>query len=305
MADNAHPSLQHRGCAPTCQDLCHRESCRRAVLSKWAAAAPPNVYRGPALNLESDFDNKGLVKTYIANTTSHSQLQYRACTVSLVSKSPAPLATELPKPPGAQQKRSLRTEELLLAAASHVLDRDGLDGATVPRIAAEAKLSPASIYRRFADKDDLLRATFLRILEAGNAQNAQQLQATPVRGKLADTAEALVTTLLKQYREHPQRLRAMNRMIEAAPQSPFAKEALARIAANSNHAAEVLLAHRESIRHQDPVRAARFAVLSATGAIELAVLDQTSLWRVALPLSDKAFAAELSRQMVAYLRRKR
>lgn len=221
-----------------------------------------------------------------------------------VSKPSGQLAAKPHKLPGAQQKRSLRTEGLLLAAASRVLDRDGLDGATVPRIAAEAKLSPASIYRRFADKDDLLRATFLHMLGAGSEQGAEPPQA-PARVKLADTAKSIILLLLKQYREHPHLLRAMNRMIEAAPQSPFAKEALALIAANATQAAETLLAHRDSIRHPDPARAVRFAVLSATSVIELAVLDQTSLWRVALPLSDKAFAAELSRQMVAYLRRKR
>ncbi len=222
-----------------------------------------------------------------------------------MSKSSPQLANRSAKPPGAQQKRSLHTEELLLAAATRVLDQDGLDGATVPRIAAEAKLSPASIYRRFKDKDDLLRATFLRMLDASHTQNAEQLRESPKRTKLADTAELLIGTLLKQTREHPQLLRAMNRMIEAAPESLFAREALGRIAADCNHAAEVLLVHRADIRHGDPERAARFAVLSAASAIELAVLDQTSLWRVALPLSDKAFASELTRQMVAYLRRKR
>ena len=207
------------------------------------------------------------------------------------------------KTPRAQQKRSLQTEALLLAAATRVLDRDGLDAATVPHIAAEARLSPASIYRRFADKDGLLRATFLQTLEEHNVGSAEREEL--VKPKLSHTTHALVASLLKRYREHPQRLRALNRMIAAAPQSPFAREALSRLAENCNQAAEVLLAHRDHIRHSDPERAARFAVLSATSAIELAVLDQTSLWRVALPLSDKAFTAELSRQMVAYLRRKR
>ncbi len=222
-----------------------------------------------------------------------------------VSKSPSPPMLKTSKPAGAQQTRSLRTEASLLAAAARVLDRDGLDGATVPRIAAEAKFSPASIYRRFADKDDLLRATFLRTLEASTAASAASLRASVLRPKLSATVTALVGSLLKGYREHPQLLRAMNRMIEAAPHSPFAKEALKRIVAQLAHAADVLLTHRDSIRHPDPERAARFAVLAATSAIELAALDQTSLWHIALPLSDKAFAAELSRQMLAYLRRKR
>ena len=214
-----------------------------------------------------------------------------------------PTTEKHPKPSGAQQKRSLRTEGLLLAAAARVLDRDGLDAATVPHIAAEAKLSPASIYRRFADKDDLLRATFLQTLESNKLGSAER--EALVKPKLSDTTHALIASLLKGFREHPQLLRALNRMISAAPQSPFAKEALLRLTQNCDHAAEVLLAHRDHIRHADPERAARFAVLSATSSIELAVLDQTSLWRVALPLSDKAFTGELSRQMVAYLRRKR
>ena len=214
-----------------------------------------------------------------------------------------PAAGKHTRTPSAQQKRSLRTEGLLLAAAARVLDRDGLDAATVPHIAAEARLSPASIYRRFADKDDLLRATFLQTLEENKVGSGER--EALVKAKLSDTTHALIGSLLRGYREHPQLLRALNRMISAAPGSPFAKEALQRLAQNAEHAAEVLLAHRDHIRHADPERAARFAVLSATSAIELAVLDQTSLWRVALPLSDKAFTAELSRQMVAYLRRKR
>ena len=74
-----------------------------------------------------------------------------------------PAAGKHTRTPGAQQKRSLRTESLLLAAAARVLDRDGLDAATVPHIAAEARLSPASIYRRFADKDFFIVSSFMDI----------------------------------------------------------------------------------------------------------------------------------------------
>lgn len=200
--------------------------------------------------------------------------------------------------------RSQRTEDTLLAAAARVLDREGLDAATVPRIAAEAKLSPASIYRRFADKDDLLRATFLRIVEVSKTANAVGLGTRIVGDSLGETVPALIAALLRQFRDHPQLLRALNRMIEADPASSFAREITRRISINIGHAAEALLAHRDQIRHPEPERAARFAVLSATSAIELAALDPSSLWHVALPLGEKAFAAELSRQMLAYLRRK-
>lgn len=58
---------------------------------------------------------------------------------------------------------------------------------------------------------------------------------------------------------------------------------------------------RKELGISEPERAARFAVLSATSSIELASLGEISLWRVALRVSDKALAAELARQMLAYL----
>ena len=209
-----------------------------------------------------------------------------------------------PAHPAAVQKRSRRTEDNLLTAAARVLDREGLDAATVPRIAAEARLSPASIYRRFADKDDLLRATFLRVVADTGTSNPFHAENGIPGDSLGETAAALVAALSRQFREHPQLLRALNRTVEADPASPFAKEITRRISINVGHAAAALLTHREQIRHPDPERAARFAVLSATSAIEMAALDPSSLWHVALPLSEKTFNAELGRQMVAYLRRK-
>jgi AcrR family transcriptional regulator len=201
----------------------------------------------------------------------------------------------------AKQKRSLRTEDKLLAAAIRVLDQDGLDGATVPRIAQQAKLSPASIYRRFVDKDNLLRAAFLRVLGESNRNSEQRLQSLLLRHSLPETVTAILSTLMQQYRDHPRLLRALIRMLDIEQDSEFAVEAWRRLEANLSRMAEVLLAHRSSIRHANPELAVRFAVLSATSAIELAALTEDSLWSVALPISDKEFLVELARQTVAYL----
>jgi AcrR family transcriptional regulator len=201
----------------------------------------------------------------------------------------------------AKQKRSLRTEDKLLAAAIRVLDQDGLDGATVPRIAQQAKLSPASIYRRFVDKDNLLRAAFLRVLGESNRNSEQRLQSLLLRHSLPETVTAILSTLMQQYRDHPRLLRALIRMLDIEQDSEFAVEAWRRLEANLSRMAEVLLAHRASIRHANPELAVRFAVLSATSAIELTALAEDSLWSVALPISDKKFLVELARQTVAYL----
>jgi len=50
------------------------------------------------------------------------------------------------------------TRERILAAAKAVLGREGVNGLTVRKVAARAKLSPMALYRHFADKDALLNA---------------------------------------------------------------------------------------------------------------------------------------------------
>ena len=203
-----------------------------------------------------------------------------------------------------RQQRSAATQDELLRATTRVLDTEGYDAATVPRIAAEAGLSPAALYRRFADKDDLLRAALLRVLEKSQSAEANQQRAQLVRPSLAETCEALVAALFADYRAHPLLLRALVRVVDAAPNTPFAQDVMRRIGDNLASSAAVLLTHKDKIRHPDPERAARFAVLSAATAIEGVALGEVSLWHTALPLSDKMLTVELTRQMVAYLRRK-
>src|SRR5436190_18964587 len=64
-----------------------------------------------------------------------------------------------------QQARSRESLRKLLKAAAEVLGHHGVEGATIPRIAAHAGLTPGAIYRRFRDKDALLEAVILGILE--------------------------------------------------------------------------------------------------------------------------------------------
>jgi len=52
-----------------------------------------------------------------------------------------------------QQARSRESLRKLLKAAAEVLGQHGLEGATIPRIAQHAGLTPGAIYRRFPDKD--------------------------------------------------------------------------------------------------------------------------------------------------------
>ena len=64
-----------------------------------------------------------------------------------------------------QQERSRESLRKLQKATAEVLGQHGVEGATIPRIAQHAGLTPGAIYRRFHDKDALLEATILGMLE--------------------------------------------------------------------------------------------------------------------------------------------
>lgn len=58
------------------------------------------------------------------------------------------------------------TKDTILVAAKAVLDREGLPGLTIRKVAQHARLSPMALYRHFADKDALLNS----LMEDGLAE---------------------------------------------------------------------------------------------------------------------------------------
>ena len=82
-----------------------------------------------------------------------------------------------------QQDRSRATAQRLLSATIRVISESGLDAATVPKIAALAEVAPASVYRRYHDKDALIRAAFLHVLEQSNANNRLHLKSALLKQK--------------------------------------------------------------------------------------------------------------------------
>src|SRR5436309_16140425 len=80
----------------------------------------------------------------------------------LVYKEPMPKVRKALEP---QQERSRESLRKLLKAAAEVLGQRGVEGATIPRIAHHAGLTPGAVYRRFHDKEALLETTILGILE--------------------------------------------------------------------------------------------------------------------------------------------
>ena len=203
-----------------------------------------------------------------------------------------------------QQQRSRETLDTLITATIRQLESDSLEVCTLPRIAAQANLAAASVYRRFPDKDALLRAAFLHVLQQNAKITRPQLEKVLLRKSLQATIEAIVLDLLYQYRQRPHFMRSLSLFLESHSGTAFALEGRRLISTRLELTAGLLLEHRDRIRHPNPARAVVFAVLLATSAIESAILTPDSLWSVALPFADKQLATEITRAALAFLRRR-
>jgi AcrR family transcriptional regulator len=201
-----------------------------------------------------------------------------------------------------QQARSRRTLERLLAATVSVMEEEGLAGATIPEVAARAGVSTGSIYRRFVDKEALIRAAFLRLLEASRIANRESLKPERFAGmSLERASRAICRGLVRQFRAHPKLLKALDQFLDVQTDAAFREQAVSIVADNTRLAVELLLPFRDRIASRDPEQATTFALLSAVTVIEMHALHKAALWMRMLPLDDEALAVEAARAMTAYL----
>jgi len=201
-----------------------------------------------------------------------------------------------------QQERSRRTLARLLAATIWTLDEVGLQEATIPRIAKKADVSPATIYRRFENKQALLRAAFLHMLERSYQANREFLREKLSVGSLEHAVRQLIELFFGQFRLHYNLLRAMDQFVEADDNPAFVEAALDIEQSNLDQVIQAMLAHRSEITHPDPGRAVRIATLTAATAIRMLSLRPRTIWRTVQPDEKKSLADELTRAYVAYLR---
>jgi AcrR family transcriptional regulator len=87
--------------------------------------------------------------------------------------------------------RQQRTRTRVLAAARTVLRRDGLGGATIEAIAAEAGVARSTLYRNWATRDEVLAAAFDDAVNPPTATEPDQ----PVRAQLQRVLEGVATAL--------------------------------------------------------------------------------------------------------------
>ena len=97
---------------------------------------------------------------------------------------------------------------------------------TIPRIAQHAGLTPGAIYRRFHDKDALLEATILGMLERQDERMKVGLTpAAAAQIPLPVFAEQVIGGMVLGYRVNAALLRAMRNFVRGRANTAFWKKA--------------------------------------------------------------------------------
>jgi AcrR family transcriptional regulator len=88
--------------------------------------------------------------------------------------------------------------ERIVAATAQVLAEEGYEGASTNRIAAQANVGIGSVYRYFADKDELVAAVIDRVTSQIETEVSEAIIAgiaMPFEVSLRTTIDAIVTSL--------------------------------------------------------------------------------------------------------------
>lgn len=204
----------------------------------------------------------------------------------------------------AHQARSRESLKRLLKAAVEVLNTDGLERATIPRIAARAGLSPGAVYRRFADKDALMREVAVRILEDNYRHSRALMEREDWKSmSLAELARHVIAISLKGHRTYHGLLRALFFFTQQHPQAAFVRKMEELEWKVFRDVSELLLLRRDEIHHPDPEGAVKFALLAvgvmATGV--LVVPRDSNEFAHLVPNVAAEMERELPRMFLRYL----
>jgi len=203
-----------------------------------------------------------------------------------------------------QQERSRESLRRLLKAATEVLGQHGVDGTTIPRIAHHAGLTPGAVYRRFHDKEALLEAAILGILERQDERVKTGMSPTAAaRIPLAVLAEQTIGGMVTVYRMNAPLLRVLRQFAQSRSKTPFYAKASRLEARSFERIVDLFLTHRSEIRHPDPHLAVSLGLMVVVSTIvDLVVLPvDRRAWKDLIPEDDPALKRELTRVFLSYL----
>lgn len=100
------------------------------------------------------------------------------------------------------QERSRRTVRQILEAAEELVAEAGVDAATTRAIAERAGVAVPSLYRFFADRDEILDAVVERMLSELEEETQAQ-EAAWTGGDVGELIDLLLELHVRYYRRHP------------------------------------------------------------------------------------------------------
>jgi len=203
-----------------------------------------------------------------------------------------------------QQERSRESLRKLLKAATEVLGQRGVEGTTVPRIAQHAGLTSGAIYRRFRDKNALIEAAILGILERQDERlKAGLTPATAAKIPLEVFAEQIVGGMVVTYRANAALLRALRQFTQTRADTEFVKKAGRLEIRAFERVVDLVLAHRKDIRHPNPRMAVSLGMVMVVSTLMEVIVMTTrpKEWKDLVPKDDQALKRELTRAFLSYL----
>ena len=211
-----------------------------------------------------------------------------------------PRKTPLP----ARQARSRESLERLLQATQEILEKDGLDKATIPRIAKRAGLSAGAVYRRFPDKDALLRTLLLRFMQA-NAEKAERVLKPELwEGRdLKTMVRSIFGGMVTSYRQRRRLFRSFVQFVDRHPDAAFRRRVEELEMRSIQKVNDLLLSRRSEIRHSDPERAISLGMMMVAFTLReiFVMFDQPLQPSDYLPMSDEQLNHELPYAFLRYL----
>ena len=184
------------------------------------------------------------------------------------------------------------------------MEKYGVEGITMARVARQAGVAPSNVYRRFRGKNALLAAVFNRFTEI----NAREL-ATPVDPEqvrpigIRKFAETLISQMIQGFRTR-------TRLIRAAlmySQQNYATAAFVRKKAEVEiqlfrRTVNLFLLWRDEIRHPDPEYAVSHGlVIVALALRELIIFGHAPMFEKLVSVDDDHLRRELPRLFLRYL----
>jgi AcrR family transcriptional regulator len=177
----------------------------------------------------------------------------------------------------ALQRRSMRSVEKLMAAAEAVLGREGWAAFTINAVADEAGISVGGIYRRFASKEQLLRAIKDQVLDRADADHKEIATSSKARN-LEEAIAHYVSRRIVSLRSYS----GIMRQIFEGQQRDLVMEERGRQSINVGIRVfrSVISPFRSEIGHSDPELAIDTAFYMIIGIF---------MRRVRSPISDLSF----------------